>query len=237
MRRLSWSWVWLLVLNGLAACATIQPSEAESPGCEVAAEAVPFQIACNEERSLLVLCDGQQCSLYRCRVVMEHLSTGRVVPTKGGALLRPGTQGGTQRYWGSAQELPWNEQSVFVIPWGSRPLLPSQQKELADTAEERSKPHEQHHIFPRAFRVWFTEKGINIDEYVMPLLVEKHRSIHRGVNGGPWNAAWDKFIRENRNASPEEIYRYAGQLIYEFELFGPVKPYWRHPIRPMPPGY
>lgn len=123
-------------------------------------------------------------------------------------------------------------------PLGPRqPLLPSQQKDLADAAEERNKPHEQHHIFSRAFRVWFTERGINIDEYVMPLLVEKHRSIHRGANGGPWNAAWDKFIREHRNAAPEEIYRYAGQLIYEFGLFGPVMPYWRQPIRAIPPGY
>jgi hypothetical protein len=58
----------------------------------------------------------------------------------------------------------------------------------------------------------------------------------RGPNGGPWNAAWDKFIRENDDATQEEIFRYAGQLIYEFELFGPVGPYWRRPS-PKPPGY
>jgi uncharacterized lipoprotein (TIGR02269 family) len=109
---------------------------------------------------------------------------------------------------------------------------------LEEAAKERRKPHEKHHIFPQAFRKWFTARGINIDEYVIPLEVEKHRSIHRGANGGPWNAAWVKFINENLARPPpkEEIYRYAGQLIYEFELFGPVVPYWKQPP-PLPPGY
>jgi uncharacterized lipoprotein (TIGR02269 family) len=169
---------------------------------------------------------------------MNYLWEGRIVPTRGGGLSLPGAQGGAQRYRGSAQELPQDTRPVFIIPWGPRPpLLPSQLQALEDTAKERQKPHEKHHIFSRAFRAFFVEKGINIDEYVMPLEVEKHRSIHRGANGGPWNAAWDTFIKANRNAKPEEIYRFAGQLIYEFQLFGPVMPYWRQPIQPIPPGY
>jgi hypothetical protein len=106
---------------------------------------------------------------------------------------------------------------VFIIPWKHTPeLLPSQKQMLEEQAAERSQPHERHHIFPQAFRQWFTDRGIDIEEYVIPLLVEKHRSIHRGVRGGAWNAAWRKFIeaRQNQRVPKEEIYRYAGQLIY-----------------------
>ncbi|HYI01755.1 TIGR02269 family lipoprotein [Hyalangium sp.] len=221
----------------LAACATTLSSEGESPGCEVAAEAISFEEACADESSLLALCIGGQCGVYRCREVMEHLTVGRVVPTKGGGLSLPGVGFGAQRNWGIAQELPQDTRPVFIIPWRHKPpLLPSQQQALEEAKAERRKPHEQHHIFSQAFRPWFTEKKINIDEYVIPLEVEKHRSIHRGANGGPWNAAWDRFIREKPGATMEEIFRYAGQLIYEFELFGPVVPYGRRPP-PLPLGY
>lgn len=127
---------------------------------------------------------------------------------------------------------------MLIIPWDSKPqLLPSQQKLLAAQAEERKKPHEKHHIFPQAFRAWFERQGIDIDEYVILLTVEKHRSIHQGVKGGPWNAAWRRFRDEHQEgATKEEIFRYAGQLIYQFQLFGPVMPYWQQPP-PLPPGY
>jgi uncharacterized lipoprotein (TIGR02269 family) len=230
--------MWLLVSCALAACATTPVSEGESPGCEETAEAVSFEEACADASSLVALCDGQQCGLYRCREVMEHLAVGQMVLTRGGALPLPSTQGGAQRYWGSAQESPWDSRPVFIIPWKHQPeLRPSQEKLLEEQAAERNKPHEKHHIFPRAFRAWFTEMGIDIDKYVIPLEVEKHRSIHRGADGGPWNAAWRGYIKEHRRATPEEIYRYAGQLIYEFELFGPVVPYWKQPPQPLPPGY
>ena len=153
-------------------------------------------------------------------------------------MVLPTPQGGAQRYWGSAQELPRDTRPVFIIPWRHMPpLLPSQQELLARQAEQRKKPHERHHIFPQAFRRWFERQGIDIDEYLIPLEVEKHRSIHRGANGGPWNAAWLKFINAHRTGAPkEEIHRYAGQLIYEFELFGPVVPRWKQPP-PLPLGY
>ncbi|KFE71341.1 putative lipoprotein [Hyalangium minutum] len=109
-------------------------------------------------------------------------------------------------------------------------MLPSQKALLEEAAKERSKPHEKHHIFPQAFREWFGKQGIAVDAYVIPLKVEKHRSIHRGERGGPWNEAWRQFINARLQGAPkEEIYRHAGQLIYEFELFGPVMPYWKQP--------
>jgi len=238
MKRLSGLWRWLLVVVALAACATT-PSGSEGPGCEEAAEPAPYEEACAHERSLVALCAGEQCGLYRCWEVKEHLAQVPVVLARYPVGGLPNPQLGVQRNWGSAQELPQDTRPVFIIPWRHKPpLLPSQQQMLEEAAQERAKPHEKHHIFPRAFREWFGLRGIDIDEYVIPLEVEKHRSIHRGPNGGPWNAAWDKFIKKRRPSPPpkEELYRYAGQLIYEFELFGPVMPYWKQPP-PLPQGY
>jgi uncharacterized lipoprotein (TIGR02269 family) len=231
--------MWLLVSCALVACATTPPSGSEVAGDEDSGQAVSFEAACAEDHSLLALCVGKQCGVYPCREVMQHLSVGRVVRTLGEAEPLVEVGAGAQRYWGSAQELPWNTRPVFIIPWGQKPpLLPSQQQELEEAAKERNKPHERHHIFPQRFREWFEDQDIDIDEYVIPLEVEKHRSIHRGANGGPWNATWEKFINEQTENPPkEEIFRYAGQLIYEFELYGPVSPYWKKRPQPWPPGY
>ncbi|WP_083968009.1 TIGR02269 family lipoprotein [Hyalangium minutum] len=228
---------WLLAAVALAACATA-PLASEEPGCETAAEAVLAEEACANPSRLIALCAGEQCGLYRCEEVKEHLALGRVVLARGAAAVLPNPAAGAQRNWGSAQELPQDTRPVFIIPWRHRPpLLPSQQQMLDEAAKERRKPHGQHHIFPRMFKGWFTEKGINIDEYVILLGVEKHRSIHRGAKGGPWNDAWDRFIQARRaTATREEIHKYAGQLIYEFELFGPVMRF-KSPPPPLPPGY
>jgi uncharacterized lipoprotein (TIGR02269 family) len=237
MSRFWWRPLWMLVLGVLAACATVPASESEVQGCEVAAEAVVLDDVCRDEHTLLAHCDGQQCGLYRCQEVLEHLSAGRVVRTWAEVEPLAEVGVGAQRYWGSAQELPWNSRPVFIIPWDHKPeLLPSQQLALEEAARELTKPREKHHIFPQAFRKWFTRKGIKIDAYTIALEVMKHRSIHRGENGGPWNAAWDAWILDHDDAPQEEIFRYAGQLIYKFELFGPVLPYWKRPP-PLPAGY
>lgn len=171
MKRVRASWVWLLFASALAACATVPaPSASESASCEEATEIVSFEQACAEESSLVVLCANGQCELYRCREVMTHLTVGRVIPVRGGALSLPGVQGGVQRYWGSAQEVPQDTRPVLIIPWEHKPpLLPSQQQTLEEVAKERQKPHEKHHVFSQEFREFFAEKGINIDEYTILL--------------------------------------------------------------------
>lgn len=228
-------WIWLFAVGALTACATLPISREEGPGCEGKAEVLSFEEACTAEHSLVALCGDEQCGLYRCQEVMDRLPEGEVVLTRGGGLSLPSVGGGAQRYWGSAQELPRDSRPVFIIPWGPKPpLLPSQLQALKEAEEERRKPHERHHIFPRAFRLWFLRKGIDIDEFVIVLEVQKHRNIHRGERGGPWNAAWLQWIMKNQGAEKAEIYRYAGQLIYEFELFGPVVPYWHQPPPMLP---
>jgi len=246
---------WLLACCLLAACAATRPIEGTADGCEVASEAASFEQLCAEDGTLVVLCDERQCGAYRCREVVERLTAGRVVlaryprpplptsPGQGGTRTGPGplpSPGpGVERYRGSAQGAPGDTQPVFIIPWGpkSKPepeLLPSQKQLQADAETFRKKPHEGHHIYPRAFREWFARQGIDIDAYILPLEVSEHRRIHHGPDGGPWNAAWDKFIKAHPRAPPEEIHRHAGQLIYEFGLFGPILPYklWR--LQPPP---
>ena len=40
-----------------------------------------------------------------------------------------------------------------------------------------------------------------------------------------WNEAWRRFKDDNPAASPQAIYRHAGELIFRFELTGPIVPY------------
>jgi hypothetical protein len=185
MARLSWRWLWLLMGCALVACATAPPSRGECAGAGDEGETSSFEEACEEESSLLALCDGSQCGLYRCREVMKDLAVGRVVLARGGAVVWSNPQAEALRHRGSAQGLPQDTRPVFIIPWKHKlPLLPSQQQMLEEAAKARANPHEKHHIFPRMFREWFARQGIDIDEYVILLEVEKHRSIHRGPKGG-----------------------------------------------------
>jgi uncharacterized lipoprotein (TIGR02269 family) len=232
---------WLLVCGVLTACATGPHVVSEGEGCEASARALPFAEACEEDEILLAVCGAEACAVYRCREVAQELLSGQVVLTRGGGLTRPPNpnQNPAQRYWGSAQGLPKNAQPVFIIPWGPKPkqeLLPSQEQQLEELKAQRTKVYEMHHIFPREFQLWFASKGIEIDLFTLPLEVEEHRRIHRGAQGGPWNAAWRDYIKNNRGALKADIFKHAGQLIYEFGLFGSVVPYRPRALQPPPIG-
>jgi uncharacterized lipoprotein (TIGR02269 family) len=180
--------------------------------------------------------------MYRCREVMEDLApAGQVQLARTGGAVLPGPGSSVQRYWGSADGLPKNAKPVFVIPWGPKPpLLPSQKKMVEELKAEWRKPHEKHHLFPQeqGLKEWFGIKGINIHEFTMPLLIDVHRRIHHPPpRGGAWNEAWRKYKDAHLNAPKEEIYRYAGQLIYEFQLVGPVVPYYQQWTQPPPIGW
>ncbi len=86
----------------------------------------------------------------------------------------------------------------------------------------------KHHIFPKQFKEWFENKGIDIDAFTIKLEVNTHlRGVH-GKGGfvgagskkllGYWNKKWQRFINNNKGASPEEIYQFAGKLLDEFGL-------------------
>ncbi len=53
-----------------------------------------------------------------------------------------------------------------------------------------------------------------------------HYRLHAGgPRGGVWNEAWRQFQKRHPLAPPEEIYRHAGELIFRFNLAGPLVPY------------
>jgi uncharacterized lipoprotein (TIGR02269 family) len=167
---------------------------------------------------------------------------GSVVRTRGvgpGYVIVAPLAHSSRRYWGRPMGLPEDRGPVFVIPWGShlqRPLLPSQQKLLADMEERARRPHEKHHIFPQQelLRRWFEGKGINIHEYTILIDKELHHRIHKGPEGGPWNAAWREFRRSNERATKEEIWSFAWQLCVRFGIYGPIEPYSKR-VKLLPP--
>ncbi|MCY1073241.1 DUF2380 domain-containing protein [Archangium sp. miwbw1] len=47
-----------------------------------------------------------------------------------------------------------------------------------------------------------------------------------GPQGGKWNAAWRQFQQSNNGAAPEEIWRFAGELMTRFGVMGPLVSYY-----------
>jgi len=234
-------WLWLLLSGVLVSCAAaphaVGPQQA---GCEQGAAS--FEEVCQHERSLLAVCAGDQCAAYRCWEVVESLRVGQVVrarwnrPPPPVPAPRGQTRPEVGTAWTGPQGLPQQMRPVFLLPRNSSsPLLlpPGQIVVLEEPQPQRGKPYEKHHIYPQArdLKEWFEGKGINIHEWTLALEVEEHRRIHRGANGGPWNEAWRQYRNANRDATKLEIELHAGQLIYEFNLYGVVVPYSRQLLR------
>jgi hypothetical protein len=67
---------------------------------------------------------------------------------------------------------------------------------------------EPHHNFPRQFTSKFRACGIEPEDYLTYLPRSSHRLAPDGLHTGPgnWNAQWGKFLRENPNPKPEELF-------------------------------
>ena len=217
---------WLLILSGLlAACATSSPAEAEVP--QAAPEVVEsWEEGCEDPRTLVLLCqeDSDECGLFVCREVVP----GRVVLASrggGGGFSGPTSPGGSRR-WRRGPRWPGDATPVFTFRFNRhlapKPITP----QLPQLPSGR---YVRHHIFSQApaLAQWFKRQGIpDIHQFTMVIPEHIHREIHSGgPSGGRWNDAWRKFIIGNSNASPQEIYRHAGELIFRFELTGPIVPY------------
>jgi len=98
----------------------------------------------------------------------------------------------------------------------ARKRLPSPPpKEAAQTR------YEYHHIFPQRsdLAAEFAKRGIDIDAFTMRVPKEVQSRIHGGApRGGKWNEAWEDFFRTNPEATDVDVYKHAGELIYQFEL-------------------
>jgi uncharacterized lipoprotein (TIGR02269 family) len=233
--------MWWLLSGLLVGCAAAPHALGpEQTGCDE--QPASFEQVCQQEDTLLALCEGGQCAAYRCREVAEYLRVGQVVRTRWPIrppLPRPPPSPQTRREvgspWSGPQGVAQQVTPVFIIPWkGAAPPLPPGKVEVLESQEQpRGKPYEKHHIYPQAkdLKEWFTDKGIDIHQWTLALEVEEHRRIHRGANGGPWNEAWRRFKNAHRNATKLEIELHAGKLIYEFNLYGVVVPYSRQLLR------
>ena len=106
------------------------------------------------------------------------------------------------------------------------------------TGEPFRNPWDLHHIFPQQFRDWFSARGIDIHQYTVAVTQNTHHAgIHgrgglpfpnrsQGILPGRYNARWEAFIRDNPDATMQEAYHFAGQLMEEFGLVRlPIVPF------------
>jgi uncharacterized lipoprotein (TIGR02269 family) len=202
----------------LAACASVPSARQEEELPEQVVSS--FEEGCAQQDSLLLLCGDETCGFFQCRDTLP----GQVELTRGGTIAPPPAPGGApRRWWGP----PW-------LRRGAVPVLTFRLHASLDPKPPRpllllpSGRYVRHHIFPQAsdLQLWFTRQGVAIHIFTLVIPEHVHRRIHSGgPSGGLWNAAWRKFRDDNLKATPEEIYRHAGKLVYEFELMGPIVPY------------
>ncbi|TQF10656.1 TIGR02269 family lipoprotein [Myxococcus llanfairpwllgwyngyllgogerychwyrndrobwllllantysiliogogogochensis] len=179
-----------------------------------------------EDRCVTLLCLDDACGFYRCEDTPGAIVEARFPPSRPpAAAAAPGS--GPRRNWGGAQNLPRG--AVMTFPnWNGAParIIPPSHQLTAGRWEK-------HHIFPQEQRLqdWFVRQGVKIHDYTMPIPRDLHQRIHNvGGHGGQWNEAWRVFIRSKPGASPEEIFKHAGELIYRFQLIGgPIRPYYSKP--------
>jgi uncharacterized lipoprotein (TIGR02269 family) len=161
------------------------------------------------DRCTVLLCGVEACALYSC----EDVDPGGIVRAQAVAPVRPpaaptarpfATPANRQRYWGSMQGLPDNAEPIFIIPWNesSEAYAARLKKEMEDSPK---RTWVKHHVFPQAMKEWFTDRGVNIHEWTLVLDKQIHEKIHYGANGGPWNAAWRRFIEDNTVAPLQAI--------------------------------
>ena len=225
---------WMLVCWALLACAASAPSAQqrahETPDILSTWDQAEAEEACEEEDACVTLvCTEKECEVYRC----ENLERASVLLAyRGGIISAPGSS--PRRNWGRPQKRPGDALPVAVIPWrfhDRRELLPS------ELARLKIRNPIKHHLFPQqpSLARWFKQKGINIHEHTMVVEKEVHDRIHRGAQGGAWNAAWREFKRSHDSATEAQIWEHALKLISRFELAGPLVPYhWQVGPQPVP---
>lgn len=246
----TWRLLLGVVLVGCAASGPVlSEEEAVSDTCREA--------SAREEADtcLALLCDEEVCGFFRCEDVAEGVTTSEGASVASGGVVKtwanpsavslyPPGYNPHLRNWGSPLRLPGEQGAVFIIPWGNhhhhRHLLPSQKQLIEEANARLNRPHEKHHLFPQEFKAWFERQGIDIHQWTMLIETDVHKHIHRGASGGPWNAAWRKFIREKRadkQVPQEEIWKHAWELCVRFGLMAPLQPYYGRTNLPPPIGF
>jgi uncharacterized lipoprotein (TIGR02269 family) len=210
----------------LAACVTAPPRVPEG-------EAVSSWEEARADPSCVVpLCDETRCALWRCQDVVEvDGDSPSVIPARGPGVLRPPlVVGNPQRWWGRSIAAPTHAEPVFEIPWHNWNIRGQfAPKPLRLACIPPREPLEKHHIFPQQeiLASWFKRKRIDIHAFTILLPKSFHTWLHSGgPEGGQWNEAWRRFQKKNDGASPEEIWRFAFELMDRFGVNGPLVAYY-----------
>ncbi|XXF77402.1 TIGR02269 family lipoprotein [Myxococcaceae bacterium GXIMD 01537] len=217
-------WVWFCAW--LTACASAEDARRDATVSSVE-QVLTWEDACEDERSLAVLCGDDACAFVRCRDA-RGLAPGEVVRVRGGAVVAPAAPGAPRRWWGRGLGLPGDSEPVFIIPWNNFSNPHRLQPEMRRMLPQR--PWVLHHIFPQEPRLaaWFARQRIDIHRYTIPIPQSLHTYLHSGgPRGGLWNEAWRQFARAHpeQEVPHEVIWRHALELMMRYKLTGPLVPY------------
>jgi uncharacterized lipoprotein (TIGR02269 family) len=131
--------------------------------------------------------------------------------------------------------LPGDAVPIFIIPWNETSEEYAERLRL----EQQNPPKRtwvKHHVFPQEFKDWFSLKGINIHSWTIVIEKSIHEKIHHGRSGGPWNGEWRQYISANfQTANEQTIHLFATQMLFRFDLSGPVVPYYGKKTIPLFP--
>ncbi|WP_309896037.1 TIGR02269 family lipoprotein [Archangium sp.] len=155
-------------------------------------------------------------------------STGTDVTTA----VREPWEPNPNRWWGHPVAAPTVADPVFEIPWHNwktrEPRVVKQLRHWQCNIRPKE-PYEKHHIFPQAAYLarWFTRRKIDIHAFTIRLPRSFHQWLHSGgPDGGQWNEAWRQFHDNNRGATAEQMWAFAGELMSRFGVNGPLVPYY-----------
>lgn len=222
-------WKRWLALLGLLLSACVSTATAVREGGEHVEDVDPvasWEEAREDPSCVVPLCEEGRCAVWRCQDVVEvEVPQVLLAWAHGTSLPLPNPT----RWWGRPLAAPEGREAVFEIPWHNwnirgKYAAPALRLPCIPARE----PIEKHHIFPQELAAWFKVKKLDVHAFTLRLPKSFHRWLHSGgPQGGQWNAAWRQFRNKNRNASQEEMWKFAFELMARFQIHErPLVPYY-----------
>ncbi|GHG64836.1 hypothetical protein GCM10012319_05570 [Comamonas sp. KCTC 72670] len=177
----------------------------------------------DEGECVVLACEGGDCALFDCGdVVVDGRASMGFTPVLANVYRPPARGAPPFRQWrnlgvraGARPRMTFH----FRYREGFVPALPRGPGKLV-----------HHHLFPQQPELarWFRSHGVDIHKFTILIPEHIHRQLHSGKGrGGMWNQAWRDYRdrTQGRALTSEELHRKAVELIFRFELTGPVVPY------------
>lgn len=156
------------------------------------------------------------------RLRQARAYTDAFIPTTKGELALLGISVvGTIAAAGKTMMVLRRGQKVFLADPKATKLLPA-----PNPPKGTVKTH-LHHVFPQKYESFFKKRGILIHLSTVRLPANKHlKWVHGGKDR--WSTDWKKWIDENPNASNNELYRFAGEMLHKYDIDNiTLEVYWR----------